>query len=71
MSKESERYVSYLLRLWQSNEADGPVWRASLEHTRSGQRFGFANLESLFAFLQTLSQSPGDAESTVELPDLP
>ena len=44
-------YVSYLLRLWQSDGSGASGWRASLEDPRTGERVGFANLEQLFAFL--------------------
>jgi hypothetical protein len=57
---ESRRYRVYLLRLWQAEDEDGhPVWRASLESAQTGERCGFADLGSLFAFLeqQTTSNS--------------
>ncbi len=46
---ESE-YQSYLLRLWRSG--DGSGWRVMLEQIGSHQRHGFADLESLCAFLR-------------------
>jgi hypothetical protein len=50
---ESRRYRVYLLRLWQATGKDGqPVWRAALEDARTGERCGFADLKSLFAFLE-------------------
>jgi hypothetical protein len=42
-------YRSYLLRLWLEPN-DPPVLRAMLEST-SGERHGFASIESLFIFL--------------------
>jgi hypothetical protein len=44
-------YHSYLLRLWRSSQSNA-VWRASLESAQSGERRGFADLESLFVFLE-------------------
>ncbi len=47
------RYYSYLLRLWETKDGEKEVWRASLESPGSGQRRGFASLQSLMEFLQT------------------
>ncbi len=44
-------YRSYLLRLWRNDSATCCDWHASLEDPRTGERFGFASLEELFAFL--------------------
>jgi hypothetical protein len=54
--------MSYLLRLWQSRSGGELVWRASLESPHTGERTGFATLESLFTFLQgqTGYAAPGD-----------
>ena len=50
---EPRRYRAYLLRLWLAEGDDGhPVWRAALEDARTGERHGFADLGSLFAFLE-------------------
>jgi hypothetical protein len=59
------KYLSYLLRLWLVEENGNNVWRASLEVTHSGEKHGFASLESLFAFLeeQTLSNNTGKMEA--------
>lgn len=46
------RYLSYLLRLWETSSEDEHIWRASLESPGSGKRLGFASLEELFAFLK-------------------
>jgi hypothetical protein len=45
------RYHAYLLRLWQTGEDDTAEWRALLEDPHTGERRGFADLDSLFAFL--------------------
>ena len=57
----ARRYESFLLRLWESDEAGQLIWRASLESTDTGERHGFADLASLFAYLETVSQTlPAD-----------
>jgi len=52
MGEEKRRYISYLLRLWQTKSGGKLVWRASLEDPHTGERRGFASLEALFVFLQ-------------------
>ena len=52
MSEERRRYVSYLLRLWQTQDRGESAWRASLESAHTGERLGFASLAELYAFLQ-------------------
>ena len=43
-------YSAYLVRLWQE-DAQRP-WRASVQSVRTGEKFFFATLDELFAFLQ-------------------
>jgi hypothetical protein len=50
-SVTEQRYLSYLLRIWQTCDGQKEIWRASLESPGTGERRGFADLESLFAFL--------------------
>ena len=45
-------YVSYLLRLWQTQHKGALVWRASLESANTGERWGFASLAELYTFLE-------------------
>lgn len=52
MSENHQRYMSYLLRLWQVTVEGRPVWRASLESPLTGERRGFANLDDLFEYLE-------------------
>jgi len=52
MSWEGRRYISYLLRLWQTQSDEGLAWRASLESPHSGERVGFTSLADLCAFLE-------------------
>ncbi len=46
------RYLSYMLRLWETSNGERGIWRASLESPGSGQRQGFASLQSLIDFLE-------------------
>jgi hypothetical protein len=58
--KPSHAYISYLLRMWRSGEADHAVWHASLEDPMTGTRHGFRTLPELFAFLEGRSQSKNE-----------
>jgi hypothetical protein len=48
-------YHSFLLRLWR--ESEHGAWRVALENVTTGERYGFSDLTSLFAFLQTVCQT--------------
>jgi hypothetical protein len=50
------RYLSYLLRLWQTNDGKKTVWRASLQSPSSEEQHGFASLEELLDFLRTQTE---------------
>jgi hypothetical protein len=50
------RYLSYLLRLWQTKDGKRMVWRASLQSPSSEERHGFASLKELLGFLQTQTE---------------
>jgi hypothetical protein len=52
MAEEPQEYQSYLLRLWRTSSHGKPTWRASLESAQTGERRSFAELASLFAFLE-------------------
>lgn len=45
------RYLSYMLRMWETDDGESRIWRASLETPGSGERRGFADLQSLMDFL--------------------
>jgi hypothetical protein len=51
MVTERQRYLAYMLRLWQVGD-DKTVWRASLENAHTGSRQSFASLDTLFVFLE-------------------
>jgi hypothetical protein len=55
-------YHAGLLRLWR--EGAGGAWRASLQDAESGERFGFADLERLFAYLRRLTEHAPDERGT-------
>ncbi len=49
------RHQAYLLRLWEErsqHSAGSATWRFSLEDPRTEERRGFADIESLVAFLR-------------------
>ena len=57
-------YLSYLLRMWSmSGEGEAEKWLASVESPLTREQRHFADLESLFAFLQTMTSqtAPGQA----------
>ena len=58
---KQQRYVSYLLRLWQAQSDGAWVWRASLEESHTGARRAFTDLAQLFAFIE--QQTSGDAQA--------
>jgi hypothetical protein len=60
---------SYLLRLWSAESAEGVIWRASLEDVRSGERCGFADLSSLFAFLEEQTRGYPERDQDREATD--
>jgi len=45
-------YLSYLLRLWLSNDGEKNAWRISLESTQTRKRKGFASIEELVVYLE-------------------
>jgi len=51
MTIEQPKNLSYLLHMWQVERNGEPVWWASLENPRTGERQVFADLAELFAFL--------------------
>jgi hypothetical protein len=59
VGEKPRRYVSYLLRLWQTQSDGELVWPASLEDPHTGKRRGFGSLADLFAYLEQ-ETAPGD-----------
>jgi hypothetical protein len=66
--EQSNRYQTYLLRLWRAQCRGTWQWRASLESRHTGERQLFASLEQLFAFLgeRCDSQTPGAPDACPE-----
>ena len=56
--KKHTPYHAYLLRCWHENDAgnDSSTWRFSREGVQDNQRYGFADLPALLAFLQQITQ---------------
>lgn len=69
MDNQRRGYLAYLIRLWRTGDSRSFTWRVSLEDPRSGQRLGFADLESAFAFLkeQTDKQEKARAPTNLHL----
>jgi len=57
--RQQKLYQSYLLRLWQTDDGERRVWRASLEAPGTRDRRGFAGLGELFDFLQAQTEQMG------------
>jgi hypothetical protein len=57
LAPDTQRYRAYLLRLWQTSEGETAVWRVLLEDPRTGERHGFADLNSLYAFLNEMCRA--------------
>ena len=69
MAKERPRYLSYLLRLWWANGQTGDdsdeapaVWRASLESSRTHERWAFRTLGELFDYLNSETKAAPDED---------
>ena len=81
MDDDQHCHLSYLLRVWAVDQNGSPIWRASLESSRTGERLGFRNLDALFTFLRqhtSTAPEPNTGQSaSVELrpgkrdPELP
>jgi hypothetical protein len=49
-------YRAFVLRTWHESSleaAETGIWRYSLEDPHSGERYGFATIDALVAFLQS------------------
>jgi hypothetical protein len=68
MEQDQREYHAYLLRLWRVNASGALLWRASLEDPHTGERKGFADLASLFAFLDGEVAPPGPGSLPPEGP---
>jgi hypothetical protein len=59
MTKQ-QRYLSYLLRIWQTSDGKKTIWRASLQSPGSQELHGFASLEELVDFLNAQTRQAED-----------
>jgi hypothetical protein len=57
------RYLSYLLRMWQTSDGKETVWRALLQSPDGKERHGFASLEELTDFIKDQAGQPKDART--------
>ncbi len=55
---QTDTYQAYLIRMWRSSPDTS--WRASAQHTQSGETVFFADLERLFRFLHDQSVESKD-----------
>lgn len=62
MTKQ-QRYLSYLLRMWQTSDGKKTIWRASLQRPGSQELQGFASLEELVDFLNAQTRQAEDETS--------
>jgi hypothetical protein len=62
MPEKQPSQQSYLLRLWQE-DAQSP-WRASLQNVATNERFGFADLQSMFLFVEAQTGKSDKKNST-------
>jgi hypothetical protein len=67
MSKEKQLYHSYLLRLWPIKENEHTIWRASLESPHTGEKWGFADLDAVCAFLRKQTATLTDIDGGKEI----
>jgi hypothetical protein len=61
-----QSYVVYLMRLWRASGEQSHTWRASLENPHTGERHGFADLPTLFAFLEDETAASSWAEPDMD-----
>jgi len=62
MEGQRRRYMSYLLRLWQTGSGSEVVWRASLQSPHTAEPVAFPTLEALFAFLRQQTGLVSDSD---------
>ncbi len=64
-----KRYEAFMLRLWQVDDCQKPVWRTSLECSSTGEHRGFATLDELCSYLRTyIGLLEGEAAADAEQP---
>jgi hypothetical protein len=63
MGQAPGKYLSYLLRLWQTKRQGEWVWQASLESARARRRLSFPDLDALCRYLR---RQTGETRATEE-----
>jgi hypothetical protein len=60
------QYCAYLIRLWPTKRQGVTGCRVSLQSVDGGHRRNFADLESLYAFLQSQTEEKDQAPETAD-----
>ena len=63
MDEQGRHNISFLLRLWQAANGEGPRWRASLE-ALGGERLAFASIDELCVYLRWQAGLPPEANDS-------
>lgn len=63
MIEENNHYPSYLLRIWLVKLNSQLAWRASLETSSTGEKWGSAEIDELCACLHQHTRKRKDAET--------
>ena len=71
MKPAGPAYRAYMLRIWLAEESESPVWHASLEHPKTGERLVFASLPALIRFLEAQTDLTSDQWTHIDHHDLP
>ncbi len=56
MAARERRYLSFLLRLWCTDQDGNETWRTSLEDPRTGEKRSFASLGLMVDYLKKKTQ---------------
>jgi len=54
---DTSPHLAYLVRCWRVKTEDGLVWRAVVEDPHTAERYSFADLDALFAFLKAMTET--------------
>ncbi len=69
-NQKNSRYFSFLVRLWQEDEVEtSATWRGEIESIQTGQRWQFADLESLFDFMRARIAGESASDSAKDVAD--
>ncbi len=63
-------YAAYMLRLWKVKTQEKNEWRASLESPRTGIRYFFSDLQSLYAYITDTTCNHEDCLENNDLPEI-